>query len=92
MPKSPQFVLKIKISVQYSLKSTTILGIGGGGGEVAEINFFRKKFFVSGRAQSGKSGKFRSAPPIFSFPYAYGKTTRSWQTDRCNLFRYVKGF
>ena len=49
-------------------------GDGGGVGEVAEINLLRKKEVGSRRAQSEKSGKFLSAPLIFSFPYAHGET------------------
>ena len=44
---------------------------GDGGGEGAEIYLFHKKIFGSSRAQSEKSGKFLSAPLIFSFPYAH---------------------
>ena len=61
--KSPQFVVQIKVVVQYSRENWKILGNkkakkrlspllvvqikvgGGGGGEVADINLFRKKFF-----------------------------------------------
>jgi hypothetical protein len=61
--KSPQFVVQIKVVVQYSRENWEILGNkkakkrlsvggGGGGGEVADINLFRKKCFGSGRGQS----------------------------------------
>jgi hypothetical protein len=46
------------------------------GGEGAEIYLFHKKIFGSSRAQSEKSGKFLSAPLIFSFPYAHEYTIK----------------
>jgi hypothetical protein len=49
---------------------------GDGGGEGAEIYLFHKKIFGSSRAQSEKSGKFLSAPLIFSFPYAHEYTIK----------------
>ena len=42
-----------------------------GGGRSPKLICSEKIFLGSGRAQSEKSGKFLSAPLIFSFPYAY---------------------
>jgi hypothetical protein len=46
-PKSPQFVVQIKVVVQYSLKNWAILAIysGGGGGGGRRNEFVPKNFF-----------------------------------------------
>jgi hypothetical protein len=47
---------------------------GGGGGEVVKINYLRKNFLAPVGQNSKKSGKFVSAPLIFSFRYAHVDT------------------